>query len=246
MNCFEFRHQLLTEPRCNDSDFHQHRDTCSACAREATCAFQFEDTLLASFSVTPPDGLKARIILAQTLLNDEENRDKKNRGRFQPQWLAAAMVLLVIGLTGWLGVQWTNQPDRFSSLQTAVLNHITDELYHLHEDNNVQTADISRTLTPFGMWLDGDFGRVNYLGRCNIRKHSGVHLVVPGDKGSVTILLMPGEFISAVMDVSSTRFTGRILPTSYGSIAVVGEHGEMLDNIADDFIKNIRWASQTG
>ena len=180
MNCIEFRHQLLTDPRCNVDDFHQHRDTCAACDRESMQVLQLEDKLLKSFSVTPPDGLKARIILAQTL------NDEKNRGKFQPQWLAAAaMMVLVIGLTGWFGLQWTNQQGGISNLQTAVLNHITDELNHLHEDNNVQTADISNLLAPFGARLEGNPGQVNYLGRCNIRKQSGIHLVVPGDRKSV-------------------------------------------------------------
>lgn len=238
MNCIEFRHQLLTDPRCKDSTFNQHRDTCSACAREATSALQLEDKLLESLSVTPPDGLNARIILAQTLSN------KKNRSVFQHQWLtAAAMIVLVIGMAGWLGYQWTDQQSSYSNLQTAVLNHITDELDHLHEDRNVQMADISSLLAPFGARLDGNPGQVNYLGRCNIRKQAGIHIVVPGHAGSVTILLMPGEHIDAAMDVSSSRFSGHIIPTDYGSIAVVGEHGEALDDITDNIINNIRWTS---
>ena len=238
MNCIEFRHQLLTDPRCKNSAFYQHRDTCSACANESVRALQLEDKLLDSFSVAPPEGLNARIILAQTMNNE------KNRRGFQHQWLAAAaMTLLVIGLTGWLGFQWTNQQSRVSNLQTAVLNHITDELDHLHEDNNIQMADISNLLAPFGGRLNGDPGLINYLGRCNIRKQAGIHLVVPGHKGSVTVLLMPGEYVDAAMDISSARFTGRIIPTDYGSIAVVGEHGEALDNISDNIIRNIRWTS---
>lgn len=238
MNCIEFRHQLLIDPLCKDPAFYQHRDTCAACAREAMRAIDLEEKLHESLSVTPPDGLNARIILAQTMNNE------KSRSGFHYQWLAAtAMIMLIIGVTGWLGFHWSDQEHRFSGLQTAVLNHITDELDHLHEDRNVQTADIAGLLTPFGARLDGNLGRVNYAGSCNIRRQAGVHLVVPGQQGSVTILLMPGEHVDAEMNVSSSRFSGRIIPTDYGSIAVVGEQDEELDSISDNIIRNVHWAS---
>ena len=237
MNCIEFRHQLLNDPMCKAAEFYQHRDSCSACAREATLALNFENKLHEILSVAPPDGLNARIILAQTLNNE------KSRSGFQYQWLAAAMIVVVIGLAGWLGFQWSDQKSGLSNLQTAVLNHITDELDHLHEDRDIQTADITSLLTPFGARVDGSLGRVNYLGRCNIRKQAGIHIVVPGKEGSVTILLMPGEYVDAEMVVSSSRFSGRIIPTNFGSIAVVGEHGEVLDNISDSIVRNIYWTT---
>lgn len=238
MNCIEFRRQLLTDPLCKDPAFYQHRNSCSACENEAIRALHLEDKLHESLSITPPDGLSARIILTRTLYN------KKTRNGFRPQWLAvAAMVILLVGLAGWLNFQWTDQGNRLSGLQTAVLNHITDELDYLHEDRNVQTADIANLLIPFGGRLDGNLGRVNYLGRCNIRKQAGIHLVVPGQQGSVTILLMPGEHVDTEMDVSSSRFSGRIIPTNYGSIAVIGEHGEALENISDSIIRTIRWTT---
>ena len=238
MNCIEFRHQLLNDPMCKTAEFYQHRDSCSACAREAIRALNFENKLHEALSVTLPDGLNARIILAQTLNN------KKSRSGFQYQWLAAAaMIVLVIGLAGWLGFQWSDQQAGFLNLQTAVLNHITDELDHLHEDRDIQTADITSLLAPFGARLDGNLGRVNYLGRCNIRKQAGIHIVVPGKEGSVTILLMPGEYVDAEMVVSSSRFSGRIIPTAYGSIAVVGERGEVLDSISNSIIRNIYWTT---
>jgi len=55
-----------------------------------------------------------------------------------------------------------------------------------------------------------------------------VHMVLQGENGSVTVLLMPGEQIDTRNPVDNGRFSGVIAPTRYCSMAIVGEDGEDL------------------
>lgn len=238
MNCLEFRHHLLIDPFSRDADFVTHRDECVGCGHEAVRAAKLEKQLHGSLSVEPPEGLRDRILLVHALDHD------KPRRIFRPRWLAmAASLLLVVGLVGGLGYRWADTLFRSSGLEVAVLNHVTDELEHLHQDRNLQTADLEELLTPFGARLKNGLGRVNYAGRCNIRKHSGIHLVVSGQQGPITILLMPGEHVDHQQSIRSSRFDGVLVPTPYGSMAVIGEKGEVLDSVVDTVAEKIVWTT---
>ena len=68
-----------------------------------------------------------------------------------------------------------------------------------------------------------------------------VHLVLPGQVGPVTVFFMPGEMADATVPVDSTRFQGEIVPTAWGSIAVVGETGEALEGLGERLVTAVRW-----
>ncbi|MEN8207364.1 MAG: DUF3379 family protein [Pseudomonadota bacterium] len=236
MNCLEFRRLLLIEPCSSDDDFVAHHAKCTDCRHEAAQTEQLENQLREMLSVDPPEGLRDRIMLEHAL------EYGKSRHGIRTRWVAmAASLLLVVGLMGGLGYHWADTLFRASGLEVAVLNHVNDELDHLHEDHNLQAADLEVLLAPFGARLKNSLGRVNYAGRCNIRKHSGIHLVVPGQQGPVTILLMPSEYVNNQRTIRSSRFSGVIVPTPYGSMAVVGEKEEVLDSVVDTVAKKIIW-----
>ena len=226
MNCLKFRHHLLTTPLTESAEFVQHLASCPKCANEATRARQFEAQLLTAVSIEAPEGLQARILLAQT-------HDKPQPARLlRPQWLAmVASLLIAVGITAWLGYDRGNSPDQPLDLKASVLDHINSEIDHLHENRNLQQEQIAGLLDPLGIKMEKGLGRVNYAGRCTIRRHSGIHLVIPGQQGPVTILLMPDEYVKDSLVLRSSRFSGVIVPTDYGSMAVIGEQGEALDEI---------------
>jgi hypothetical protein len=85
---------------------------------------------------------------------------------------------------------------------------------------------------------------VNFAAECLMRNRTGVHLVMPGQMGPITVFFMPGEMAESIMPVSSTRFSGKILPTAWGSIAVVGENGEPLDGLGERLAAAVHWPKQ--
>ena len=83
--------------------------------------------------------------------------------------------------------------------------------------------------------------RLRQRGRCRIRRWDGVHLVLRGRAGGVTVLLMPQEYRREPERVSSRRFSGVILPTPNGSMAVIGEKSEPLEDAARRIQGAILW-----
>ncbi len=238
MNCLEFRRKLLIEPRCRDKEFAAHASSCPDCAREAEQASRFEDQLHAALDVPSPVGLESRIIAARSSVAGQ------SLSGVGPRWLAlAACMLLVVGLAGWTGYKWERYFGVASGLEATVINHINDELDHLHADRDIPPAVVKLLLSQFGASIEGNIGRVNYASRCYIRQHSGVHMVIPGEQGPITVLIMPREFLTQRKQVRSPRFSGVIVPTEYGSMAVVGEKLESVERVVKQMQQSIAWGA---
>jgi len=100
---------------------------------------------------------------------------------------------------------------------------------------SVVTADIAR--------LDHSAGLITYAQSCVINGHSVPHLVIRGEHGPVTILLMPDEMVSAPQTITGESVNGVILPVGNGSIAIFGEREESLDRIKRKVLDSVTWST---
>lgn len=238
MNCIEFRRRLLIDPTSQDPDLLEHEATCPDCGPFAREARAQEIRLRALLnSVRPPQGLGERVRLAARFERAAERR--------RHLWYAAAAgVVLAVGVS--LTTLLYDAGSRAGvELARSVVNHIEDEAHHLREVNAVPTARVRFVLRRFGAELLADIGPVNFAAECLMRHRTGVHLVLPGRQGPVTVFYMPGEMIDEQVAVESPRFQGYIVPTSWGSIAVVGEAGEPLEGLGQRLAAAVDWPAQT-
>jgi hypothetical protein len=233
MNCREFRRQLLIDPNCAEPEFLEHETDCPECAREHERAQRFEQRLKAALRTDAPDHSKLR---------RPSNATAKPRGGQGSHRLAlAASLVLALAVGWWLELGWQGRTVANSDLGQVVLQHIEDEINHLQDEGVVQPAAVAYLVSQFGGRLVEDLGQVSYLGRCHIRRWEGIHLVVHGRAGAVTVLLMPEEYRREPERVSSGRFSGVILPTSNGSMAVIGEKAERVEDLGRRIRAAIRW-----
>lgn len=234
MNCLDFRRQLLTDPFCKDTELLAHEADCPSCAPFARDVRAQEIRLRNALqAISPPDGMAERIQLAARF---------DQRSTVQRRWWysAAAAVLMTIGVS--MVSLFTTSIDRGNvALAQSVINHIEDESNHLHEAQPVSAGRMNRVFERFGAELAGNIGTVNFAAECLMRDRTGVHLVLPGKMGPITVFFMPGEMTASTLAVNSARFNGQILPTSWGSIAVVGEAGESLDGLGERLAAAVRW-----
>ena len=236
MNCLEFRRRSLVDPMSQDPELAEHASTCARCASEARRLVGFEVALREALKVSPPEGLEARVLQAQSF------KDARRTATLRPRWLATAAALLVaVGMSIWLGYRWDTYHGGPVGLETAVLDHVNSELNYLDADYDVQSDQLGQRFAQFGARIDDDIGHVSYAGRCYIRTRPGVHLVVPGQRGAITVLFMPHERLTAPAPVHSDRFTGIIVPTNLGSVAVVGEKGEPVSDVAERMQHLVAW-----
>ena len=234
MNCLEFRRQILSDPYCKDVDVLVHEADCASCAPFAREVRAQEVRLRNALQeISPPDGMTERVHLAARF----EQRSKVRRRWW---YSAAATVLMVIGVS-MVSLFSTSIERGNVALAQSVINHIEDESHHLREAHPIDSGRVDYVFGRFGAKVAGHLGTVNFAAECIMRNRTGVHLVMPGKMGPITVFFMPGEMTDAVQPVSSTRFDGKILPTAWGSIAVVGEKGEALDALGEQLAAAVHW-----
>jgi hypothetical protein len=234
MNCLDFRRLLLADPFANDEAAMQHEGRCDDCAGFARQLRAEEVKLRALLQEPrPPEGLAERVKLAAGF-------EQRAAGRRRWWYATAAGVLLAIGVS-MVSVVTTSIERGNLLLAQSVLNHIEDESHHLREIQPVSSARLKWVFQRFGADLVADIGPVNFAAECLMRTRNGVHLIVPGSMGPITVFFMPDAHVDSPLDVDSGRFDGRILPTDWGSVALVGEKGETLDGLGDRLLAAVNW-----
>lgn len=234
MNCLEFRRRLLTDPLANDADLSAHETRCPECAAFARELRAQEVQMRAVLrEISPPAGLADRVRLATHF---------EHRAELRRRWWygAAASVLLMVGVS-LVSVMQTVHERGGLALAQSVLNHIEDESHHLREVGPVSAGRLKWVFQRFGAALVADVGQVNFAAECLMRKRNGVHLVIPGQMGPITVFFMPGEMTERRLPVHSARFAGTIVPTAWGSIAVVGEQGEVVEGLGQRLADAVDW-----
>lgn len=234
MNCLDFRRHLMADPMARDTGLQAHEDDCPGCATFAR-ELRAQEINLRNLlrEVSPPEGMSERIQLAARY---------EQRSATQRRWWysAAAGVLLAIGVS--MTSLWTTALERGDqALAQSVLNHIEDEASHLREARPITATRVKWVFERFGATLDEDIGPVHFAAECLMRQRNGVHLVMPGKMGPVTVFYMPGEMADATLPVRSDRFEGRIVPTAWGSVAVVGETGEPVQELGERLAAAVSW-----
>lgn len=234
MDCLEFRRRLLQDPYQNDGQLLEHEANCAECAMFSKSVRTQEASLRALLNApSPPPELAENIRLSTRL---EHPVSYTHRAWFG----AAASVLLAITIS--MTSLFNEHHERGSmALVQNVIHHIEDESDHLHDPGPASRARVSMVLSRFGAKLVGDPGEVRFAAECVMRKRTGVHMVLQGNQGPVTVFFMPGEQVAAVTEVDSERLHGEIIPTDWGVLAVVGENGEQIAPIAQRLTKAVRW-----
>jgi hypothetical protein len=92
---------------------------------------------------------------------------------------------------------------------------------------------VAAVLRALGAQVDGLPTEVRYAGICDIRRRPGAHLVFQGERGPVTVLLMPEETVPRRLAIQGDGLEGAVLPAGSGSIAIVGNRGEHIEALAE-------------
>ncbi len=222
MNCIDVHRKLATEPNSRDDAINAHLQTCSACTKFAESIEQLDRSIHDAANITVPDGLAERILLKQSFKQQRQLRT--NRFKF---YAVAASVLLLFGLS--LNLHYLPWQKNALSLGDIAINHVTQEMYHLTKNNNIQLAKLNHVLQPFNIKLNKPIGSIIYAGACPIQNSRGVHIVLRTKNETATLLVMPDENITRRISLTKDGFKATIVPAKNGSIAIITS----LDSKAD-------------
>ncbi len=232
MNCLEFRRTLYGNPDERSEAFARHRANCPECRAAAERIRRIDLTLSQALDVPVPDGLASRVLLKHRHMKGTVWR----RGVPIP-WAAAAV--LSIGVAGWFGYEYGQI--RNPALPEAVLAVVQRDLTPLTRLHSMQAPAVRAALAQVGASLTGDLPPVFHARKCNIRGNDGVHLVLDGASGRVTVFLLPAEMTRGRMLVEDEAFHGLIAPGQRGSIVVLGEPGEQLEQTLRRIDSSVSW-----
>lgn len=214
MNFSEFRRRLGAEPRGQDPEFLQARDSSPEFRQAAEEADRFENQLERAVGIGVPAGLldDLRSIPTQT------PRDR-SRG-FRWQLALAASLLVAIGAAG---VYW-KRDSHWDTVEDYVVDHYRhDGARALSAAGTEIKEDLTALLAEFGVRAEPEFAAiVNVVKKCPTPGGGGVHLVLSTQKGLVTVIYMPR---TQVEDGERFAFDDKeaiLVALPAGSAAVIG------------------------
>lgn len=156
-------------------------------------------------------------------------------------WFAvAATVVLATSIT----VRMSSMFQTYDSLAEEVLAHLD------HEPGALQITDVAVTdqrlerAVPAALAVfDRDVSLITYARPCVINGNKVPHLVIQGQYGPVTILLMPDEEVAEATPLDGENVKGVILPVGKGSIAIIGDRQEVLESIQKNVVNSVTWTT---
>jgi hypothetical protein len=153
-----------------------------------------------------------------------------------PGWALAASIL--VGAFATLAI-WALHPT--DTLAHDVVAHIEHEPKSWASSEQVSPSALDEILRNAGVTLDANSDKVMYAQSCPFRGHKVPHLVVSTSRGPVTVLVLRYESVKARESFHEDGMTGVITPAPHGSIAVLAQGNENIDEVAEQMQKSVRW-----
>jgi len=234
MNCNDYKEALLANPGFEDES--GHLESCASCQALATEVAVREKQIKAALLIDVPE-------LRMPNLPDMDNVVSLHARRTipKPAWFAlAATVVLAV----FVGIRMSPVNNDFGTLEEQVLAHIDHEPGALRVSYTpVTDQGLARAVPRQVANMNHDAGLITYAQSCTINGNTIPHLVIQGEHGPITILLMPDEFIETARVVDGESIHGLILPVGKGSIAIVGDREEQLDRVKQNVLDSVMWST---
>jgi len=234
MNCEEYREEISGDPSFDGGA--GHLSECDSCQAYRHEMLALDEKIRRALSLNVPE-------LNMPELPEIETSNVvslSSRRRFSPPtWFAMAATVVVAALIGIRFVGVDNQ-----TLASEVLAHLDGEPHSLIiTDVEVSDEQLRSVVSANIGSMDRSAGLITYARSCEINGRDVPHLVIQGERGPVTILLMPEEKISAALPLEGDTVHGVILPVGDGSIAIIGVREERLDLIEKRVLKSVTWST---
>ncbi len=239
MNCEEYREAIATDPSFDGGA--GHLNECAACQLYRNEMQALDQKIGRALAIDVPQLQMPDLPELSTSKSDNVTtlRKRSRAPLTTPTWFAMAATVVVAAL---LGVRLIGTGIEHESLADEILAHLDGEPFALRVTDVAITDERLNTVVPADIAHMGhSAGLITYAQTCPIGGNDVPHLVIQGERGPVTILLMPEENISEPQRLSGENINGVILPVGNGSIAIIGERDERLDRIEESVLKSVAW-----
>jgi len=238
MNCKDYKEAIAADPS-EAFDGATHAAACESCA-----AFRDEMQLLDKKIAKAMDISVPELSLPELPAIGEDDGNVVNlpfRGNRKTTFtwvgLAASLVLVTV-----LGARFLAEDVPQLTLAEEIMAHLDHEPYALavtYEPVSDQLLDA--VFRDEVEELDRGVGIFTYAASCVIKGNTIPHLVIQGKQGPITLLLLPDEMVDSVMPIEGASVRGVILPVGQGSIAIIGERDEPLEEVRQRLSNSVKW-----
>ncbi|MGA8205542.1 MAG: DUF3379 family protein [Woeseiaceae bacterium] len=234
MNCDEYRAAISAEPSFTGAA--EHLAGCAACRQFRDEMRALDEAIGRALAVEVPE---LRLPAPDPSVVAFSPPRRSGRRFPVPAWFAIAATVAIAAL---LTLHFMSPAADRQSLADEVLAHLDGEPNALlPTDVPVPAGRVSAVVPPNIAVLNGNAGLITYARTCVIDGHLVPHLVIQGKKGAITIILMAEEKVAQAIPVEGKTVEGVILPVGDGSIAIIGERGERLDDVQQKILKSVTW-----
>ena len=237
MNCEEYREAIAADPS-GSFEGAEHAAVCEACGA-FTAEMQALDAKIAgALAIDVPE-------LAMPDLEPVEDDNVVNlpftRNRKALEWIGIAAGFALAAV---IGVQLLGTPSGTGlTLEEEILAHLEHEPYAFNETENPGSEGrFSRVVNSSIGSMDRNVGLITYAQSCIINGKEIPHLVMQGENGPITLLLMPDEMVDNARTFMGEGVNGVILPHGDGSIAIIGENEQAIGEIEDRIKESVEWS----
>lgn len=236
MNCEDYRQAIATEPSYDGGA--AHLSACGDCRAFREEIRALDQKIARALAISVPE----------LRIPDLPHIDATgvvplaSRRRFgAPVWLAVAATLV---LAAFVGIRMIGGNVTYPTLADEIVAHLDHEPYALRvTDEPVDDRRLAKVVPANVAAMNHDAGLITYAQTCVINGRKIPHLVIQGEQGPVTILLLPDEAVGSPVPIEGESINGVILPVGGGSVAIIGERDEKLEAIQQNVVNSVTWST---
>ena len=242
MNCDQYRQAVAAEPSFDGAA--EHVSVCAECQAFRDDMRALDADIAKALQLDLPTLTLPELPTIGAQDNDaQDNVVSLAARRLSPKarWLALAASVMLAAV---IGIRMFAVGVDNISLADEVLAHLDHDPAALVVSTTPVSDDALIKAVPGNLaHMDHSAGLITYAQSCEINGKTVPHLVIQGELGPITILLMPDEKITAAQTLDGDNVHGVILPVGNGSIAIIGAREEPLERIEKSVLSSVAWST---
>lgn len=187
--------------------------------------------------------------LRQKLLHPEQLEAARGRGLFGLAANASLFYRLLpvaASLVAALGIAVWSSNNRHAALEQEIFAHMYLETGALTNTDVIALPAVnSRLENVMGAHLemseDVEKLEVTFAKDCWVAKGIAFHMVMKGETGAVTVMIIPSTQRDAEFNISDAKYNGLVTPTDGGYLVVVGNKQEPIAEYRNLLAGNLDW-----
>ena len=236
MNCEDYRQAIATEPSYDGGG--AHLSACADCREFREEMRALDQKIARALTISVPE---LRIPDLPAIDTTGVVPLAAHRRFRTSTWLAVAATLV---LAAFVGIRMIGGNVTYPTLADEIIAHLDHEPYALRvTDEPVDDRRLAKIVPANVAAMNHDAGLITYAQTCVINGRKIPHLVIQGEQGPVTILLLPDEAVGTPVPIEGDSINGVILPVGGGSVAIIGQRDEKLEAIQQNIVNSVTWST---